>query len=157
MISERATADDICELTRLRKAYLLEDYGSLPGETIKMIEDSLPGYFHSHLDRDIFAFVCRDGGHIVSCCLLYVSKKPANPSFVSGRTGTVMNVYTEPEYRRKGIAGGLVRLLLAEAENLGLDYVELKATDSGYGLYKSLGFEDTVSKYHDMKYIISGR
>ena len=44
-------------------------------------------------------------------------------------------------------------MLIAEAEKLGLDYVELKATDEGYGLYKKLGFEDTVSKYHNMKYI----
>jgi len=155
MIFENATADDISELTRLRKAYLLEDYGTVPEETMTRIADSLPGYFRSHLDRELFAFVCREGGRTVSCCFLYVSEKPANPSFVSGMTGAVMNVYTEPEYRRKGIAGRLVRMLLTKAEELGLDFVELKATDSGYPLYRSLGFEDAVSEYHDMKYIIS--
>lgn len=34
---------------------------------------------------------------------------------------------------------------------MGLDFVELKATDAGYSLYRSLGFEDSVSKYHNMK------
>lgn len=29
-----------------------------------------------------------------------------------------------------------------------------KATDSGYSLYKSLGFEDVVTKYHNMKFVI---
>ena len=48
-------------------------------------------------------------------------------------------------------------LLLAESEELHLDFVELKATDSGYSLYKSLGFEDVISKYHNIKYIIDDR
>ena len=53
-----------------------------------------------------------------------------------------------------GIAGKLMKLLLSESEKMGLDFVELKATDAGYSLYRSLGFEDAVSKYHNMKYII---
>lgn len=44
-------------------------------------------------------------------------------------------------------------MLLFESEKIGLDFVELKATDSGYNLYKSIGFEDVISKYHNMKYI----
>ena len=66
-----------------------------------------------------------------------------------------MNVYTKPEYRKKGLAGKLIGMLLNEAENLELDFVELKATDSGYNLYKSIGFDDVKSKYHNMKYIFS--
>lgn len=45
-------------------------------------------------------------------------------------------------------------MLIAKSEELGLDFVELKATDSGYSLYKSIGFKDTISKYHNMKYVI---
>ena len=59
-----------------------------------------------------------------------------------------------PEYRRQGIAFRLMNRLLKAAEELELDFVELKATEDGYRLYKSLGFEDTVSKYHNMKFII---
>ncbi len=77
------------------------------------------------------------------------------PTFINGKTGTILNVFTIPEYRRKGIAKALLKMLLAESEKIGLDFVELKATDSGYNLYKSIGFEDVVSKYHNMKYIIN--
>ena len=83
--------------------------------------------------------------------------KAFNPSFINGKTGTVLNVYTKPEFRKKGIAGELIKMLLAESRNRHLDYVELKATESGYSLYRSLGFEDAVSKYHSMKYIIDDR
>lgn len=155
MIFEKANINDLTHLVELRTEYLLEDYGSIPDEKLTAIKHNLPEYFRKHLDKDLFVFVCRDEEQIVSCCFLYVSEKPSNPSFINGKTGTVLNVYTKPEYRKKGLAGKLIGILLNEAEKLGLDFVELKATDSGYNLYKSIGFDDVKSKYHNMKYIFS--
>ena len=150
MTFEQAGVGDIGALTALRVAYLKEDYGELPQDTLTDIADRLPAYFRAHLNRDLFAFVCRDAGEIAGCCLLYVSEKPPNPAFPHGKEGTVLNVYTKPPFRKRGIAGNLMKRLLAEAKALGLDRVELKATDAGYPLYRSLGFEDAVSKYHPM-------
>lgn len=149
---ERAGMGDIRTLTDLRIAYLLEDHGDISAEKLQLIRNNLPDYFMTHLNRDLLAFVCRDAETIVSCCFLCIAEKPAGPSFLSGKTGTVMNVYTLPEYRKRGIAGKLMKMLLAEAKSRSLDFVELKATDSGHSLYKSLGFEDSASKYHSMKY-----
>jgi len=154
MIFEKANANDIITLTDLRIEYLLEDYGEIPQDKLSLIVADLPPYFDSHLNKDLFAFVCRDDDIIAGCCFLYISEKPSNPSFINGKTGTVMNVYTRPQFRRKGIAGRLMKMLLAESEKLRLDFVELKSTDDGYKLYRSIGFEDVVSKYHTMKYII---
>ena len=66
-----------------------------------------------------------------------------------------MNVYTKPEYRKRGFAEILLKKMLGEACQLGLDYVELKANDSGYALYQKIGFQDVISKYHPMKYIFA--
>ncbi len=150
-----AGRDDIASLVFMRMAYLAEDYGDLPEEKRAEIARKLPDYFQRHLNVDLFAFVCTQEAEIVSCCFLYVSEKPANPTFPNEKTGTVLNVYTKPEYRRKGIAGSLLKTLLSQSEKMGLDFVELKATDAGYPLYRSLGFEDAVSKYHNMKYVLS--
>ena len=157
MIFEKADTEDIKALVELRIAYLSEDYGEIPQEKLSLIADVLPDYYRRHLNNDLFVFVCRDEDTIVGCCFLYISEKPSNPSFINGKTGTVLNVYTKPEFRKKGIAGELIKMLLAESRNRHLDYVELKATESGYSLYRSLGFEDAVSKYHSMKYIIDDR
>lgn len=154
MIFEKANVNDISTLTDLRIEYLLEDYGEIPQDKLSLIVADLPPYFDSHLNKDLFAFVCRDDDIIAGCCFLYISEKPSNPSFINGKTGTVMNVYTRPQFRRNGIAGRLMKMLLAESEKLRLDFVELKSTDDGYKLYRSIGFEDVVSKYHNMKYII---
>ena len=153
----KAGTDDINDLTQLRLEYLLEDYGEISRDRLGLIADSLPGYFSRHLNADLFAFLCREDGTAAGCCLLYISEKPANPTFINGRTGSVLNVYTRPQFRRRGIAGKLMGMLLSEAGRLGLDFVELKSTDVGYPLYKSVGFEDAVSKYHNMKFIIDKR
>ena len=157
MIFEMAGSDDIESLVELRLAYLSEDYGEIPQGKSAVIADKLPVYFRNHLNKDLFAFVCRSEDMITGCCFLYVSEKPSNPTFINGKTGTVLNVYTRPQFRRKGIAGNLIRALLEYSEKNGLDFVELQATDAGYSLYKSLNFEDVISKYHSMKYIIDER
>lgn len=46
----------------------------------------------------------------------------------------------------------LMNMLLEDATIMGLCVVELKATEQGYSLYKSIGFADSVSKYHQMEW-----
>ncbi len=155
MVFEKADINDLTSLVELRIAYLSEDYKDMSEFQITQISGRLPDYYNSHLNRDLFAYVCREEEKIISCCFLYVTEKPPNPTFINGRTGTVLNVYTKPEYRQRGIAGKLIKLLISDVEKMGLDFVELKATDAGYNLYKSLGFEDVIPKYHNMKILIN--
>ena len=41
-----------------------------------------------------------------------------------------------------------------DAKAEGVSVIELKATEDGYSLYKSVGFEDVVAKYHNMKIVL---
>ena len=77
-----------------------------------------------------------------------------SPAFITGKTGTVLNVYTMPTHRRKGLASKLMTMMLEDAAAHQLSVVELKATDDGYSLYQKLGFVDAVSHYRQMKYTI---
>ena len=154
-VFEKSDIDDLDSLVMLRIAYLLEDHGTIPQEQLTKISEKLPVYFRKHLNNDLFVYTAKSENEIISCCFLIVTEKPSNLSFINGAVGTVMNVYTKPEYRRKGLAGKLLKMLLADSEKMGLDFVELKAADSGYNLYKSIGFEDAVSKYHSMKMVIN--
>ena len=133
------------ELIELRVAYLAADFGKLAPSDEASIRAALPSYFERHLGHDLVAFVARaEDGRIASVALLLIGEKPANPRFVNGRIGTVFNVYTVPAYRRRGLASRVMAQLLAFAHEQGLDLVELNATDEGYPLYRSLGFEDAI-------------
>ena len=96
--------------------------------------------FKAHLDKDLFIYVIRDGQNIVSCAFLLIVEKPMSPAFINGRTGMVLNVYTCPSYRRKGCAKKIMEALLAEAKKKKISVIELKATEDGYPLYRSVGF-----------------
>ena len=89
---------------------------------------------------------------IVSCAFLLIVMKPMSPAFINGKTATVLNVYTLPAYRRRGYARMLMNAMIADAKELNIDVIELKATEDGYDLYRSVGFEDDRSKYHLMKW-----
>ncbi|WP_051540356.1 GNAT family N-acetyltransferase [Ruminococcus sp. FC2018] len=154
MITEKADLEYIDQLTDLRIAYLTEDHGNLTEEEKERITSSLPDYYKKHLNNDLFVYICRTDSEIVSCCFLLVTEKPANPDFLNGKTGTILNVYTKPEHRHKGYAKKLMEMMLDDARMMELDFVELKATEDGYGLYKKVGFKDAASKYHNMKYVL---
>ena len=149
---QTAGLSDIDSLTELRLAYLREDSGEFPGADA--VAAALPGYFREHLDRDLFAYVLRDGGRIASCALLVVTVKPMSPAFPNGRTGTVLNVYTRPEYRRRGHSRAVMQALLDGAKAMGLSALDLKATQDGYPLYRSLGFRDDAGKYRPMRFML---
>ena len=152
MIFEKATIKDINGLTDLRLAYLQEDLGVITNK--ELIQESLPGYYEKHLNKDLMVYVARDEEDIVSCAFLLIVEKPMSPSFITGKTGTVLNVYTKPEYRNKGYAKKLMTMMLEDATAQDVSVIELKSTEDGYLLYKSVCFEDVVVKYHNMKIVL---
>ena len=143
---------DIAALEELRIAYVEADYGSIDKKTENDIRRQLEEYFPLHLNRELFAFLCLDGEDAVAVVLLYIMEKPAFVGSVSGKTGTLLNVYTRQDYRRKGIAKKLVETALEKAEQLGVDFVELQATADGEPLYRKIGFREKESRYKPMRY-----
>ncbi len=152
MVYTKATLEDIAQLTELRISYLTEDCGGLEKKDSDAIRRNLPDYFMRNLNESIFGYLAKDGEEIVACALLLVSEKPMSPAFINGKTGTVLNVYTKPECRRSGHALKVMKMLMEDASDMGLSVVELKATEAGYRLYKSLGFHDATSKYRLMNW-----
>ena len=149
---EKAGVEDMASLVRMRLDYLIEDNGGLDEHDCLTIERDLPGYFQTHLGKDLFAYVIRQEKVIVSCAFLLVVEKPMSPAFINGRTGIVLNVYTRPEDRRRGYARMIMERLLAEAKDMGLSVIELKSTQDGHHLYRSVGFADDGSRYQMMKW-----
>ena len=154
MIFDKATKKDIGELTELRISYLQEDLGVVSNENLELMQATLPSYYEKHLNKDLLAYVARDEMDIVSCAFLLIVEKPMSPSFITGKTGTVLNVYTKSEYRKRGYAKKLITMMLEDAKAEGVSVIELKATEDGYSLYKSVGFEDVAAKYHNMKIVL---
>jgi GNAT superfamily N-acetyltransferase len=69
-------------------------------------------------------------------------------SIAEGRQAIVVNVYTEPEFRRRGTARRLMETVIGWARSVRLESLVLHAAPDGEALYRSLGFERT----NEMRY-----
>jgi GNAT superfamily N-acetyltransferase len=67
--------------------------------------------------------------------------RPVDTSTIGeGRQGTIINVFTEPQWRRHGIAGLLIKGIVAWSKSERLDRLILHASDEGRSLYEKFGF-----------------
>lgn len=62
--------------------------------------------------------------------------------------GYLLNVYVDPEHRRKGLARTMIGHALAEARRRSIRVLALHATETGQSLYTSLGFQRTNEMYY---------
>jgi GNAT superfamily N-acetyltransferase len=62
---------------------------------------------------------------------------------VRGREGIVLNMYVEPDYRRRGIARQLMNAILAWARDGRVARLVLHASQDGRHLYTAMGFVPT--------------
>lgn len=58
----------------------------------------------------------------------------------SGKMGLLSSMFTNPDYRRKGIARELLHRVVEEARNYGCGTVQITASDMGVKLYTTYGF-----------------
>lgn len=93
------------------------------------------------LEGDQTTVVAVDDGRCVACASMsYIEIMPTF-SHPSGERAHLMNVYTEKDYRRRGIARQLVNMLIEDARVHGATEISLDATESGRPLYESVGFK----------------
>jgi GNAT superfamily N-acetyltransferase len=152
IIYDEATKEDIDELIRMRIAYMMDDFGSITDQERRGMETQLPDYFTRKLGTELVAFVARDRNRIVSVAYLHIIEMPANSVLINGLYGEVLSVYTEPDYRGKGICTKLIKNLVEYGRKIGLGRIDLSATDEGYPIYAKVGFKDKEHRYRDMRY-----
>src|SRR5580658_4196786 len=68
---------------------------------------------------------------------------PANPKDPCTERAVILNVYTEPEFRKRGIARFIMMTILTWLKEQGLRGVNLHSSSEGRRLYEKLGFEAT--------------
>jgi GNAT superfamily N-acetyltransferase len=110
--------------------------------------DSMMGKFLPWLEAKIASgdylgwFAVTADDIVVAGAGLWLMDWPAHMIGSSARRGNIVNVYTEPEFRRKGLARWLMEAALYWCRANGIDFVILHASAEGRALYESLGFRD---------------
>ncbi|HEX2946749.1 MAG TPA: GNAT family N-acetyltransferase [Clostridia bacterium] len=143
MIYRKAVLADIDELVEIRQEMRLgRDTGTMavdPAVFRRLTYD----YFNKHLSDDSYiSWIACDEDRIVATSGLCFYYAPPTYRNLSGTTAYIMNVYTRPEYRKRGIATKLMEYIVQEAKCRGCSKITLNASDMGRPLYGKLGFKD---------------
>ncbi len=139
----KATINDAEVLTRLRIEFLK---GVQPAETRQYSEAelqvSLNEYFSKNLENEQFVAVLAisDGEIIATSGLCFFQITPGF-TLIDGREAYILNIFTLPEWRGKGIGKRIFELILQEAIDRGYKRIALHATDAGRPMYEKFGFK----------------
>ena len=137
LIYKRAELEDIDILTKTR-IEVLRAANQLSDDTdMSEVERESYNYYQKALcDGSHIAYLVFDEERFVGAggvSFFQVMPTYHNPS---GNKAYIMNMYTNPEYRRKGIAIKTLDMLIKDAKNRGVTAISLEATDMGRPLYE---------------------
>ena len=137
IIYRKLTENDLETFISMRINQLREE-----GATDEMdLSPALMDYYQRHLAKGTFvSWLAMDGDKIIGTSGMSFVEKPPYFGCPTGRIGLLSSMYTNPDYRRQGIARELLRRVVEDARAYGCGTVQITASDMGVLLYSDFGF-----------------
>jgi GNAT superfamily N-acetyltransferase len=136
-----ASAEEIPEIIRQRRR-MYEDMQYRDAGALAEMARVTAEYLAKAMPEGSFqAWLAWAGERSVGGAAVILTPWPAHPYDLECRRATILNVYTDPEYRRRGIARRLMETMIAWCKSENLASVFLHASEDGRHLYESLGFK----------------
>ena len=134
---QKLTAKELDTFIRMRICQLREEGAKEDIDLVPALED----YYTRHMaDGTFVSWLAMDGEKIVGTSGMSFVEKPPYFGCPSGRIGLLSSMFTDPEYRRQGIAKELLSRVVEEARAYGCGVVQITASDMGVLLYTDFGF-----------------
>ena len=133
----RLTEEDLAifiemRITQLREEGAKDDIDLRP---------ALNDYYRRHLNDGTFvSWLALDGEKIVGTSGMSFVEKPPYFGCPSGKIVLISSMYTDPSYRRRGIAKDLLTKVMDDARKYGCGAIQITASDMGVKLYTACGF-----------------
>ena len=140
-VFKKASIKDIDILTKTRIEVLRAANELSDDADMSLVGQESYDYYKQCFAKDIHvAYLVYYKEEFVSCG--GVSFYTVMPTYhnASGKKAYIMNMYTRPEYRRRGIAIKTLDLLVQEAKSRDITQILLQATSIGRKLYERYGF-----------------
>ena len=137
-----ASVMDIEDLVDTRIKFLLEAEEISTEEYPQNLKESLTSYFQRNIpEGNYISWIAIEGKEIIATSGVSFHEVPPTFGNISGKEAYIMNMYTRPEYRKKGIGTQLLEKLLMEVKEKGIKKIRLHATNIGKPLYEKVGFK----------------
>lgn len=144
IIFKKLTEAELDTIIEMRINQLTEEYTS---EGKKVPEDvdlrsSLREFYTKNMAAGTYvSWLAMDGEKIVGTSGMSFAEKPPYFTCTTGKLGILSSMYTDPDYRRMGIATQLLDRVVKEAKDYGCGTIYITASDMGVKLYESYGFK----------------
>jgi GNAT superfamily N-acetyltransferase len=138
----QATLADLDTIVTHRQK-MFEDMGATDQSIHAAFAPAFKSWVRERLENDRYHewFVVTPAGQIIAGTGLWLMDWPPRYGDSSPFRGYILNVYTEPAFRRKGLARWLMQTVLDWCTANGVKRVTLHYSDEGKFLYESMGFE----------------
>ena len=142
MITYRqATLNDINILINSRVEFMKDYWGEQDEQTISTLEKELEMFFKETIPNQAYISVLAfDGETWVGVGGMSIQCRPGSFRLPNGKSGYIMNMYTIPAYRRRGIALSVLDKLVEIGRQSGIKLFDLNATEEGEPVYIKYGF-----------------
>lgn len=137
IIYQKLTDKELDRFIQMRIRQLREE-----GATEEIdLAPALLDYYRRHMaDGTFVSWLALDGDHIIGTSGMSFVEKPPYFGCPSGKMGLLSSMFTDPEYRRRGIAKELLSRVVDEARAYGCGTIQITASDTGVLLYTDFGF-----------------
>ncbi|MBP5414205.1 MAG: GNAT family N-acetyltransferase [Lachnospiraceae bacterium] len=133
----KLTNNDLDTFIDMRIRQLREEGATEDIDLVAPLRD----YYDRHISDGTFvSWLALDGDRIIGTSGMSFVEKPPYFSCPSGRIGLLSSMFTDPDYRRMGIAKELLNRVVEEARAYGCGAVQITASDMGVKLYTAYGF-----------------
>jgi len=150
--TRRATLDDVEKLVQLR-LMLFRETKDFEGEAPPELIEITRRYLREKIPTSQFvSWIAEVDGHMVGISGLVFFEKPPNEANRSGLEAYIMNMYTLPQWRGRGIASVLLQNLIQFVKTTtDARRIWLHTTKDGKHVYENAGFVFTTD---DMEYLL---
>ncbi len=143
----KAEAAQIDLLTAIRVEFARDMHPAGDAAEARALEELTRDYIRRHMeDGSYVGFLGMWEGSMVACASLLIYELPPLSGKPDRRQGHVLNVYTAPRLRGRGIGRAMMEAVIREGRARGLHRLFLNATKMGEPLYRSLGFHEQDEK-----------
>ncbi len=134
---QKLTEKELDTFIKMRIRQLREEGATEDIDLVPALQD----YYERHMaDGTFVSWLAVDGDRIVGTSGMSFVEKPPYFGCPSGKMGILSSMFTDPDYRRKGIAKELLSRVVDEARAYGCGTVQITASDMGVLLYTDFGF-----------------
>ena len=144
IVYKKLTENELDQIIEMRIDQLTEEYTS-EGKTVPEnvdLKKSLMDFYTKNMAAGTYvSWLAFDGDKIVGTSGMSFAEKPPYFTCPTGRLGILSSMYTDPDYRRMGIATQLLDRVVKEAKDYGCGTIYITASNMGVKLYESYGFK----------------